>query len=372
MNNKIISGLLRGAAVLACLGLTALLLAAMVSGAPITGSAREQSPRLGLAGKFDQYVTNALSDALEGVVIIEKEYWLSDEDVVAPEPDPEKFGVCANPADMAPVIEDARELLAGQELLFSTECQIPEGSEISWYLDKTILAITWKDKVGNTVYTYSEVKIAHPSQFRRFLSGGEYGSGVLYTATEMSASVNAVAASSADYYAYRTFGNSIFNGQVMRWGDTLLDTCYIDDKGDLLFTTKGQLHKKEDLEDFIARNNIRFSIAFGPLMIQDRVMLAKNFYSIGEVSDRYSRAALCQQGELHYMVVTANAVGVNIVNFAEHLYDMGVKTAYALDGGQTATIVLNDQLINQVDYGGQRDISDIIYFATAIPSGKGG
>ena len=49
------------------------------------------------------------------------------------------------------------------------------------------------------------------------------------------------------------------------------------------------------------------------------------------------------------------------------LLDLGVPTAYALDGGQTATIVMNDRLINKVSYGSQREISDILYFATAIP-----
>ena len=43
--------------------------------------------------------------------------------------------------------------------------------------------------------------------------------------------------------------------------------------------------------------------------------------------------------------------------------------AYTLDGGQTATITINDQLVNQVSYGSQRRISDIIYFATALPDG---
>ena len=33
----------------------------------------------------------------------------------------------------------------------------------------------------------------------------------------------------------------------------------------------------------------------------------------------------------------------------------------------TATIVMDNTLINSVDYGDQRDISDIIYFATALP-----
>ena len=46
---------------------------------------------------------------------------------------------------------------------------------------------------------------------------------------------------------------------------------------------------------------------------------------------------------------------------------MGIPKAYALDGGQTAAIAMNHQLMNKVSYGSQRKISDIIYFATALP-----
>ena len=45
------------------------------------------------------------------------------------------------------------------------------------------------------------------------------------------------------------------------------------------------------------------------------------------------------------------------------------RMAYCLDGGQTAAIVMCDQLINRPVYGQQRKISDIIYFATAMPEG---
>ena len=38
-------------------------------------------------------------------------------------------------------------------------------------------------------------------------------------------------------------------------------------------------------------------------------------------------------------------------------------------GGQTTTIVLNNEVINHVNYGSERKISDIIYFATAMPEG---
>lgn len=369
MPKKLFPPVLRVLAISASLVLTLVLLICMLQVSPVSTALGQESAHLGLSDKFGRFVKNELSDALDGVVYIPKEYWLSDEDIVAPEPDPDCFGYTNDPASLDWLIEDAQELLDGQELIFNTGISIPQDSQIKYYLDKTILAITWKQVVGTATYTFSEVKIQHPSQFRRFLSGGEYGSGVLYTATEMAASVNAVTASSADYYAYRPFGNTVYNGSVKRSGDTLLDTCYVDDQGDLRFTLKGELFRKEDIESYIRDNNIRFSLAFGPLMILDGEVLAKSYYSIGEVDQRYSRAALCQQGPLHYLVVAANSGGSSIVTFANNLHEMGIVTAYALDGGQTAFIVTGDELMNCVDYGGERKISDIIYFATAIPDG---
>ena len=56
-----------------------------------------------------------------------------------------------------------------------------------------------------------------------------------------------------------------------------------------------------------------------------------------------------------------------MTQFATYLKELGVDKAYALDGGQTSTIVTGNKLINPVDYGGERETSDIIYFATAVP-----
>lgn len=95
-------------------------------------------------------------------------------------------------------------------------------------------------------------------------------------------------------------------------------------------------------------------------------------YSVGEIRGTLSRAALCQMGKLHYVTVSVNmepyAVNMpTLKQFATRLQELGIPKAYSLDGGQTATIVMNNTLINSVDYGDQRDISDIIYFATAMP-----
>lgn len=349
--------------------LTAGMLAVLLMGMTTSASVGTGQTKAKIADQFDMYMTNAVSDALSGVLAVEKVYWLNDEDMVAPEPNPELYGETQDPAEMQTVIDRAQDLLDGQELLFCTDITLEKGTKIKYYLDETILAITWREKVGKTEYTFTEVKIAHPSQFRRFLSGGEYGSGLLYTTTEMAESVNAVVAASGDYYSYRGFGNVIYNGEVKRSGDRLLDTCYIDENGDLLFTYIGDVMGKAELEQYVEENGIRFSLAFGPVMIQDGKIKCKLSYNVGQTDEMYSRAAFCQHGQLHYIMVAANRRGMTMKAFAEYLQGRGIQTAYGMDGGQTATIVNGGELMNDVDYGGERDISDIIYFATALPSG---
>ena len=119
-------------------------------------------------------------------------------------------------------------------------------------------------------------------------------------------------------------------------------------------------------------NHARFSISFGPVMILDGSYIVPSDYYVGEINEQYARAALCQMGSLHYTVVAANYeyphYAVHTMGeFAKNLLKLGITNAYALDGGQTAAIVMNNQLINKVSYGAQREISDIIYFATAVP-----
>ena len=85
----------------------------------------------------------------------------------------------------------------------------------------------------------------------------------------------------------------------------------------------------------------------------------------------YPRAALCQKDKLHYVVITANGLhgyldSITIHEFAHYIDRLKFQQAYTLDGGRTGTIVMNGKVLNPVD--SERWFSDIIYFATAIPS----
>ena len=373
----------------AALVLTAVLLraVAMIPGSTAT-TAQMAAPAI--MDKFENHVEAALADTMtifappareeapeetvpqETEPVVRPVYELNDADLVAPEPDQSKFGQTEDPSSMTEFLKQVQKVHGWQPMYFTTEVEIFAGSKVMYYLDDTIAAITWKEVHDGSVYTFSEVKIAHPSQIRRFLADGVYGSDKQYTTTEMAESVNAVVASSGDFHRFRSFGICVYEGQVKKVEGTYAETCYIDDKGDLLFTYGGDITTTAKAQQFVDENNIRFSLCFGPILVDDYEVVEHTWYGVGEINEGYARAALCQMGELHYIVATANTEGPNqeiptVKMFQRNIAATGCRMAYSLDGGQTAAIVMNDLLINRPVYGTQRKISDIIYFATAIP-----
>ena len=151
-----------------------------------------------------------------------------------------------------------------------------------------------------------------------------------------------------------------------------MDSCFIAGNGDLIFSHVGRLTTKEAMQQLIDDNGVRFSLAFGPVLVENsQLCWIKDPYPVGEGNYYYPRMALCQRDTLHYLMVTVSQEppyenAHTLPNFAENLLDMGSKMAYNLDGGQSATIVMNNKTVN---YVWQRKVSDIIYFATAIPNG---
>ncbi len=325
--------------------------------------------------KFDMKMTNEISNALDGVLAIDKVYWLSDSDIVAPKPKASNYGTASTPAELNAVLEAAAELIGDQKMIFNESTPAWEGKPIEYYYDETILVITWKQVIDRVVYNMSEVKIAHSSQFRRFLADGEFGSDKLYITTDMAANVNAVVASSGDYYRFRRCGAVVYDGQLRRFESKTVDTCFINEDGDLLFAYRGDLKSEQEAAKFAEDNKVRFSLAFGPILVDNAKACPPESYALGEVNDQYARAAVCQVDKLHYLLVSACGEDGyqnrhTIADFAANLESFGVDKAYALDGGQTTVIAMDGKLYNDVEFGFQRQISDIIYFATAIPEGE--
>lgn len=360
-------------AVAACAVITVILLLQVlgVVGRPVGGSLER---KLAVADNYRMAFTNGIGNALEDVTVVKKSYWIGDDALVAPKPNPLNFGSTTDPAELKRVMQKATMLMEGQKFFFDPDVELWANTPVEYYRDDTIVSFTWKQDFGHTAYTITEVKVGHPSQFRRFLSGGDFGSGKLFLTSEMAESVNAVVATSADYYNYRPAGITIYKGALRKNHPGMTDICYIDDQGNLLLERGQNNLTDEQVNAYIAEHNINFSLAFGPIIIEDGELCVPDKYYFGEINENYARAGICQLGPLHYVIMDANdELGAwywpTVEEFAKVMLTTGCDRAYMLDGGQTATTVVNGRVINHVSYGNERMISDIIYFATAIPDG---
>ena len=324
-----------------------------------------------LTEAYGQYVNNLIASALEGLAAVPKVYKLSENTVIAPEPDPLGYGSTKNAEETRPVLEEAAELIAGRELIWTPETATLPGRDIQWYYDETILAIAWRQNINGLGFSFCEVVLGHPSQMRRYLADNDFHSIKRYFPTQMSATVNAVAAVSGDFYKYRKFGIVVYQRELFRSDGELLDTCFVNSGGDLLFVRAGELTEEEQIRRYIQENDVVFSLAFGPIMIEDgQNVVPPGKYPIGQIQEAYSRCVLCQLGECHYLLATITRPPDSLAglsNVADALCSLGVGRAYALDGGQTGSLILKNRLINPVDFGEERTMSDIIYFATALP-----
>ncbi len=350
------------------------------SAAPGAAAAPLPGTALALDERFAQAVENDVHiSSLEDITFIRRSYSIPESALVAPQPDPALFGETDDPSVVQAVIDSAAALLDGQSLAWNRDIAFMPGSTIKYYCDETILAIAWKEALGNSAVSFGEIKTAHGSQIRRYIANNSYGSDVQLYASDMARDVNAVIALNGDFYAFRKVGVTVYARQLYRNEGKSLDTCFVNGNGDLLFAHRGELQSDEDTRRFVDENDVIFSLSFGPILIENGVLKSAESYGsypIGEINNIYSRSGIGQLGERHYLIATLGEQGpyntrAQLYTFAGYLAAKGCESAYALDGGQTAVMIFDGKPFNRVDWDSERTMSDIVYFATAKDAGEG-
>ena len=345
-----------------------------------------------LGARLSNSLSNSKADALSGITTIRKHYVIPEDALSAPAPNPDGFGTLAiDEADkLLPIIEKARRsgLLDGQELIFDPNVEFYHDSFIGYYYDETILMILWKEVIDGSTCSCCEIKVADASQFRRKIAEDTLGSSVWLYASEMARQVNPVIAMNADFYMFRDFGTVVYQRQLWRMDESTytgqykkyncIDTCFIDTQGDFHFTHRLEERSRAEMQQYLDNNDILFSLSFGPVLVENGELQHCDWYPAGEPTQGYSRAGIGQVDRLHYYYMSLNhapemAARWTVDRFAQAFYDKGVPNAYCLDGGQTSEILFLGEPFNHIDNvngGGERPVSDIIYFASAIPESE--
>lgn len=225
---------------------------------------------------------------------------------------------------------------------------------------------------GDVSYYICDIVIKSPSDFHTAFANGKI-SGRAYT-SKIAASVGAGFAVNGDFCGFHSSGIIIRERGLYRnkkssddW-----DLCYMNKYGDLITCRNDKQDGKKLVDDGALQ-----SWCFGPTLVSDYKALTKEQFNTPGLSRsaREPRTAIGQIDDLHYIFLVVDAKrnkkasggwttvgGMTFSELAKTFEGLGVKTAYNLDGGGSATMYLNGKVANEPCMEGERQVSDIIYF----------
>ena len=251
------------------------------------------------------------------------------------------------------------------------------------YEDPSLTVDIGEGRIYDTNYVYAVIRIADPSQIRTAVAY-KYNSSIVVPGETMAAANNAVFAINADYHNYYDYGYLVRQGVEYRvrpnrdW-----DTLMIDQNGDmhaLIAPTDETLADwRSRSSDITVVNSFNFGPVFkvnGQWQPMDEGVPRNYYYVAGAVPS--ARTAVCQLDRLTYLLVSCesamdgSSAGMTLAQFEDCLKEIEgkldgyeIQLAYNLDGGRSSTLVFNNRRVNSPASNKTRDLSDIIYFATA-------
>ena len=324
-----------------------------------------------MALRLSNRMHTAHGDIVAGLPVMYKHYSIPV-DAAAPMPDPERFGATDDPAVVEAVIARAAHLVGDRKISWNRDIVITPGSQIQYYYDETILMIQWKESRNGCMVNFGEVIIQDGSQIRRVIAGDQYLSFNWESPTQMSQRSNAVLGMTGDFYMFRQVGIMANQGKVYRTDPSSLAHAFFTYDGEMILT-KGHAVSQGQATRFVKDNNVNFSLAFGPIIIENYEVLPHPPYILGEFNDNYPRAAIGEVDPLHFIVMTAGrAEGsddrtLTLAESTQFILEKNVHKAYNLDGGRTANMTVNGVLTTDPAFAFERTMSDMFCFVSAIP-----
>ncbi len=244
----------------------------------------------------------------------------------------------------------------------------PDGYED----DSITVKIETREENG-VIWRIAWVEIASPTQLRTAIAGKKVTDTTTALAKSMAQAKNAIVALNGDYYSdnpKKTTFEYRMGEKIRAKTNKLKDMLIIDDQGDFHIVLAQESKQQQAALDAIAEEyGIVNAFTFGPALVENGQVIRLNREYGYNPNGKEPRAAIGQIGRLSYVMVIAEgrgeSKGATHQELADFMGALGCQTAFNLDGGGTATMVFNGEYVNHLG-GSPRNMSDIIYFVTAV------
>lgn len=221
-------------------------------------------------------------------------------------------------------------------------------------------------RVNETTIYVADVAVSDPTDLKTAFANSTYGKNIKAATSEIAAANNAVLAVNGDFYGARNSGYVIRNGVLYRDVSAGNEDLVIYADGSFGIIQEDEITARELLSQGAMQ-----VFSFGPALVVDGEIAVAQGEEVGQAKASNPRTAIGILDTGHYVVVvsdgrTDESAGLDLYELAQFMKDLGVSTAYNLDGGGSSTMVFNGTVVNHPTTGGnriqERSVSDIVYF----------
>lgn len=232
-----------------------------------------------------------------------------------------------------------------------------EGYETVYEKDNVRIALK-KGRAFDSDYIVADIRIDDVHKLKKGFANGEFNKGTAML-SELATELGAILALSGDYIAnnFKT-GHVVKDGEVVRnSANPKQEICLIYEDGtmDIVKDTKENFAKAKE-------KGIWQSFMFGPGLIFNGKAIKKNNSKVGAANPR---AAIGYYEKGHYCFVIVDGrsstnKGMKMQQLVKFMDELGCKYAYNLDGGQSASLFFDGEILNN-PYNGARKVQDCVY-----------
>lgn len=243
-----------------------------------------------------------------------------------------------------------------------TEAVLSETS----YRDENIeITITEYREYDTSIYV-ADIVLSSPEYLQTAFAQNAYGRNVTEKTSEIAESAGAILAINGDYYGAQEDGYVLRNGVLYR-------STAAAGQEDLVIYADGSfavINEADITAEELLANGAQQILSFGPALIEDGAVVVSENDEVGKAKTSNPRTAVGLIDDLRYVFVvsdgrTDESAGLSLAQLAEFMKELGVVTAYNLDGGGSSTMYFNGQIINNPTTNGrsikERSVSDIVY-----------
>ena len=217
----------------------------------------------------------------------------------------------------------------------------------------------------NTAVYVADIMVNSSEYIKTAFANDYYGKNVTDKTSSIAQQNNAILAINGDYYGARENGYVIRNGIVYRDTNDGKDLLCIYADGTMKIVDPGDKTAQELVDEGVWQ-----AFSFGPALIQNGQIDVSVGEEVGKAMASNPRTAVGMIDTCHYVFVvsdgrTGESKGLSLYQLATFMQNIGVNTAYNLDGGGSSTMYFNGEIINYPTTSGrsmkERGVSDIVY-----------